>query len=79
MEEKEIEVHGKCYFYTFRALCKGGYLKEVTMLFSHTFYLVVFPPKEYLLYQLYMLIAIRYVVLFLFLSLLSCEGLNYLL
>ncbi|XP_071919961.1 pentatricopeptide repeat-containing protein At1g76280-like isoform X4 [Coffea arabica] len=28
MEEKEIYAGGKCYFYTVRALCKGGYLKE---------------------------------------------------
>lgn len=28
MQEKEIYAGGKCYFYTVRALCKGGYLKE---------------------------------------------------
>ncbi|KAL0432837.1 UNVERIFIED_CONTAM: Pentatricopeptide repeat-containing protein [Sesamum latifolium] len=28
MEEKGVELNGKCYFLTIRALCKGGYLKE---------------------------------------------------
>lgn len=34
MEEKKIGIRGKCFFYAFRALCKGGYVKEVAMLFS---------------------------------------------
>lgn len=29
MEEKEIDISAKCYFLAARALCKGGYLKEV--------------------------------------------------
>ncbi|CAI9117071.1 OLC1v1018395C1 [Oldenlandia corymbosa var. corymbosa] len=34
MEEKKIYAGGKCYFYTIRALCKGGYLKEAFNLIS---------------------------------------------
>lgn len=29
MEEKEINISDKCYALAVRALCKGGYLKEV--------------------------------------------------
>lgn len=28
IEEKKIGIHGKCYFYAIRALCKGGFVKE---------------------------------------------------
>ncbi|KAL3505482.1 hypothetical protein ACH5RR_035323 [Cinchona calisaya] len=34
MEDKEIYIGGKCYFYTIRALCKGGYLREAFNLMS---------------------------------------------
>ncbi|KAJ8538174.1 hypothetical protein K7X08_014714 [Anisodus acutangulus] len=34
MEEKEINISGKCYSLAVRALCKGGYLKEALCLMS---------------------------------------------
>lgn len=41
MEEKEIDISRECYYLAIQALCKGGYLNEVSMLVvSYSFHLM---------------------------------------
>lgn len=47
MVEKDVKLSGKCYLFTIKALCKGGYLDEVftcctLLLLFHVHLLVVF-------------------------------------